>query len=29
MILVVVQRVEKQCCLLIKIINVVPKGERG
>ena len=28
-ILVAVQRVEKQCCLLVKIINVVPKGERG
>ena len=27
-ILLVVQRVEKQCCLLGKIINVAPKGER-
>ena len=27
-ILVAVQKVEKQCCLLVKIINVVPKGER-
>ena len=25
---VAVQRVEEQCCLLVKIINVVPKGER-